>query len=553
MPQLPDVTAQRPTPVSRRGLASVDTSAEGAALIQAGNASTQVAQNFFAAEDEAKEAQDRTELAYARANFLKANVIIQAEFEDDQDYATIGERYQKKITEAMSTASAGISSPRSRALFEANTGVDVARGMATMQVLAKNKETDFHVASLNDLIQTSIDTALVATTENAMALMDNLGIAIDAEAAAGNITQTAAQKLRQAAVVNFSERWFDVQSVGVVLENIKVGKNGRPLPASRQTGPAHWLPQDKIVAIWAAAKKSKDEIVDLTATQAIADGVWAKFGGDPANETAALAFIRGNYSGKQEKGALADVKVRFEELKEANKIAQGKTDEAGMDVVLNGGGRKDVPLELWNRLSQEMQTAIEKADKNIGSPHAKIDSEDYHRVAGMSDAALAGHNMLLEIPNLTETHWQQQVDRQNDILQGRGETFKGTSIETPHQEVTSLIKELGQEKNIEISNAIRGQIQSIIAQREDELGRKLTAVERKDEYDKYRIEVLEKDFFGFLPFVDDFGVSPAGVTDVDGVPREEVVPIATELRNRGIPVTHENIKKAYDDALEVAQ
>lgn len=160
MARLPSVNdlGQRSIPTARRGVNSYSGQAVGQALQQAGQMLTS-----FGNEQEKK--QDRLELARAKSYWLGEQTRTNADFEQDQDYATMQERYGKRLLEAKTNALGMLRDPETRALFETDLQGDFDRGMASIKGVAFKREADAGRAVFRKTTEDNLQSLLQAPDE----------------------------------------------------------------------------------------------------------------------------------------------------------------------------------------------------------------------------------------------------------------------------------------------------------------------------------------------------------------------------------------------------
>lgn len=153
MPKLPDVTdlGQRPVPVSRRDIASVpNAGALGEAAYGVGAQLGQIA-------DQRLQTQDKLEYAAAKSALLTADSSIRSEVTQDPNYAGWQQNYQQKMAAARDQAAQMITSRSQRALFEADSNLDLANGASVISGMARKRQGDDAIAlgdqSLTNLAQ----------------------------------------------------------------------------------------------------------------------------------------------------------------------------------------------------------------------------------------------------------------------------------------------------------------------------------------------------------------------------------------------------------------
>lgn len=161
------------------------------------------------AERRKKETQDRYEYAAARSAFLQGKVKWDNAFDDDQDYTTYGERYEKGLKDVRAAASAMIRDPEKRKLFEVEIGPTEAHGLAAIGDKARVKEKDVGRGFLLDTINGNRTAALEAKDEATRdALIRSTESSIVSAREKGHISFEEEAKLRESSTESYAERWL---------------------------------------------------------------------------------------------------------------------------------------------------------------------------------------------------------------------------------------------------------------------------------------------------------------------------------------------------------
>lgn len=193
LPTLDDLGA-RPTPVSRRGVASNPRAgAIGGALARIGDNLAQTGDRLISQQIERE---DRLAYASAKSELLKADIVARKELETDPDYDTWEARYAERMKVARSEAAGRIKSSADRALFEQDAELSTLKGSADLAKGAYARRVDTEIASgkeklfeLQDLAQDAPDDAareeVIANASDLIAGMQAKGY-LGAEAA-GNL------------------------------------------------------------------------------------------------------------------------------------------------------------------------------------------------------------------------------------------------------------------------------------------------------------------------------------------------------------------------------
>jgi hypothetical protein len=218
MAKLPTTLGERAVPRSRRGMASVRPGIAAEGFGEAARIFSQGAQNLAAGLQDASNNLYRAEqekqslaLANAKSKFLQDQIGIEASLENDQDWATVGSRYDDRVKKAKDAAALSITDPKYRAAFEADVGVDIARGQATIGSRARAKETDSARAGLNQTISSNMQAALSLPNEDKAGqrrLFDATASAIQAARGSGYITAQEAQQQVEKFQADYALSWI---------------------------------------------------------------------------------------------------------------------------------------------------------------------------------------------------------------------------------------------------------------------------------------------------------------------------------------------------------
>lgn len=153
MPRLPSAeNIGRDIPQPQRGIVSYRGDQTAIAMQQAGDQLERTGYRLDAAAQERQNAQNRIEAAYAQSHYLRGSVANQQKYAEDQDYATIPKRFAEDDAKLKSEALNLIKDPDARSLFEAQLEVDSARNAADIQTLARGKERDYAIASMEQSV-----------------------------------------------------------------------------------------------------------------------------------------------------------------------------------------------------------------------------------------------------------------------------------------------------------------------------------------------------------------------------------------------------------------
>lgn len=200
----------------------------------------------------------KLEVAKAESAFLTASAHHANAYDDDEDYATIPDRYNADVAKSLETAGSEISDPRVREQFNLSVAPRVAEGDERIRGIARSKEVDYETAALNE--------GLRGIRESGV-----LGNAMDAT--------NGARDYINAAVENDIISATQGDSVfSAWQQDMAVGKLEMLEPAERiEAINAPWaadLPADLKVRLGRDAKKETDEDTAIVMTdQWMAEGI----------------------------------------------------------------------------------------------------------------------------------------------------------------------------------------------------------------------------------------------------------------------------------------
>lgn len=233
MARIPDVNALggRAAPRSGRGVASISpgaAAAPGIALARLGDTLAGIG-------DRASAQEDNLEVATARAKLLRADLEARREAEAMPDYTAWASVYEKRMTEARETISAGIRGSRGRELFGLDVDTTLARGQDRLLGMARDKEVSAGRASLATMIDDQVDLALgVEDAQTRDAVLRNLHDAVDASVGRGYLTPEEAVVQRRRIAEGYARRRLDMLPPAARLASL----TGQDVETLGDVGPA---------------------------------------------------------------------------------------------------------------------------------------------------------------------------------------------------------------------------------------------------------------------------------------------------------------------------
>ncbi|HIE3795236.1 TPA: transglycosylase SLT domain-containing protein [Klebsiella michiganensis] len=178
------------------GVASPDLSAPFRAAQQLGNQVTQIA-------GEVADDQNRLDFGNAQAAYSKAYADVRESFRNDNDYATMPERYGEQMQKVVESTSAAISSPRTRQLFDTWAQQQNTNGLSGIRDLAWGKEKDAGRATIfqnsENLSNTYKSSTDPVQRQQALDAMNNM---LEGGVTKGYIDQTERQQWAQKWITN---------------------------------------------------------------------------------------------------------------------------------------------------------------------------------------------------------------------------------------------------------------------------------------------------------------------------------------------------------------
>ncbi|MBP5142693.1 hypothetical protein HUT00_28645, partial [Pseudomonas chlororaphis] len=163
-----------------------------------------------------------------------AQIDLENELDQDQDYATYEKRYTERMNKARDQAAGLITSPGERALFQQDLDLNIQRGLGNVMQKAKNKEKDVGRGALLDTIATNRETALRSTDEATRAsVIQSTTDAINGAMDRGYLTAQEAVKMRQGATEDYA------------LASVQMLDPSGRLAALSKSGIADLIPTDK--------------------------------------------------------------------------------------------------------------------------------------------------------------------------------------------------------------------------------------------------------------------------------------------------------------------
>lgn len=140
MARIPNVTSiQRVVPAGSQQVATYDTRNADMGLSELAGTAKQIADD-----------RTRYQLAKAEADFVTAKTELDNAFDQDDDFATMPDRYEAAVSKMLGETTTNIEHPSARAFFAEKHKVSVAQGLERIKDLSRAKERDFERGQIND-------------------------------------------------------------------------------------------------------------------------------------------------------------------------------------------------------------------------------------------------------------------------------------------------------------------------------------------------------------------------------------------------------------------
>nr|VUD29874.1 bacteriophage protein [Raoultella sp. NCTC 9187] len=201
MAKLPDASdIGRRIPQVAGGVASADTTQVARAMQGLGQVITSTAGEEY-------EEQQRLAIGNAQTAYNKAYADAKESFRNDDDYATMPDRYSEMMQKATDNAAAGITSGRGRQIFDAWAQQQNINGLSGIRDLSWSKEKDNNRASILKNAETLGNTYMSSTDPaQRQQSLDALNNMLDGATTKGYIDHTERQQ--------WGQKWITSTAVG---------------------------------------------------------------------------------------------------------------------------------------------------------------------------------------------------------------------------------------------------------------------------------------------------------------------------------------------------
>ncbi len=158
------------------------------------------------------------ETAKAKSYFLRENLRIQGELEQDPDYANYEKNYTERTGEAYKNALGMVQDPEARSLLDLELKDSGARGASAVKSLSHRKSVQARTGLFQETIEESIDNALAAPDEQTRKqALDTVGESIVGAYKEGLIDEGEMKKISREAKEKYGERWASIQDPSTLL------------------------------------------------------------------------------------------------------------------------------------------------------------------------------------------------------------------------------------------------------------------------------------------------------------------------------------------------
>lgn len=175
MPRLPDSTSfgQRES-LKSRGVVPIrlggeaqaaqnEADAAGAASEQ-GKALVNFGQTLSGIHERFQAREDRLNLIQEKSSYLQKRLEVEGSFEGDTDFKTYPKRFSEEMQKAKQEALGKIKNPNMRREFEADTDLDIQKGIVAMASRAWDKEVDHGISKGSEILRQNREKYLQANT-----------------------------------------------------------------------------------------------------------------------------------------------------------------------------------------------------------------------------------------------------------------------------------------------------------------------------------------------------------------------------------------------------
>lgn len=178
------------------------------------------------------ELERRDKLAYAGAKsaLVQREIEVRKSLEDDPDYTTYEPRYNEAMKGVRKEVSESLGANFFKGTFDIDATEVETNGRLRVLDMAKARETDRGIATLNEMIESNRSAALSADDEmTRTALIDATNAAIDGAMAKGYLTETKAGEVRRGFAESYAEGSLDLMTPVARVRALQNVGEGSPL------------------------------------------------------------------------------------------------------------------------------------------------------------------------------------------------------------------------------------------------------------------------------------------------------------------------------------
>jgi hypothetical protein len=277
--------------------------------------------------DRRNERLDRSSLHKAKMHFQKSKLEADSAFDQDPDFETYQERYDKKIADAMTQSAGMIRNPNDRSMFEESMSLYRAQG--NQQIIAKawNKEVDKGLSDLDETLTIGRENYLRASNaSDKQFAIDTANEAINAAEEATHIDADKATNMRQGLAVDLAIASVEVAPPEKQIELLKSDK-----------GMMQYIPLDT------RNKMLKSAEVQYSATQAMESANAIREGGGTLQER--MDQVNKIKDPKVKSATKAQVKDDYNLEKTAEGEARYQTYDGMAKGIIAGGNLNEMRAE----------------------------------------------------------------------------------------------------------------------------------------------------------------------------------------------------------------
>lgn len=528
MARLPDATdlGARPIPESR------------ARYVPAATPGVDIGETVNRIGTQIAEREDKLAYAKAKSDLLVADIKTRAELEADPDWQSYDKRYREKMAQARQASSASLK-PGDRRVFEQDSGFDIERGAAAMGEIARRKEVDTGVSTLDGVLTTNRTAALEAHDEPTRAAFVRSALdAVDGAQKQGYIGAAQATNLRQNWTAQYGEGYVSLQPPAERIAMLNKPKGT----------PAEFIDPEKRAALLKVAQNENKETRIRADSQAAEDQIFSEGGSLESMRKKARALTDPDVRDS----TLARLEGRVNDREADREVADRHLRRSAWDVVLKGGKWEDIPPKVVANMDPQDGIQIKNYLASGARGADKTDTSVWYglkQLQGDDPKAFADADLLKYRASLSETDFQQFADAQGKIHE---DIRNGYGVQTDNQMVESALRGMGiktttkaSERDLNRAQTFRYQFDREISALQKEQGKKASEDQKQATIDRLTLEVVtERRFFSDTK-KRVFEVNPEEQIQEVVIPKDERKRIIAALERRKIEPTEERIQALY--------